>query len=583
MAKKNNIKKLLESIDHLDVKINATHLNYVNHNDLYYKVSAAKDGVSSWTQPFNKPQLAHHDIHSDPLGRILSAKVMHGEDSVEKPQDFIQLEARISDSKAMENVLKGLYATVSVGSKTTKVTCSICDQVLTEEGLCEHEKGDVIDGEKCYWIIDEIRYTEDSFVNKPADPFARIVEINIGNGYKPYKEFLDNSETLINEILLEDSMNQKNAQLTAAARKKLPDSAFCGPGRSFPAQDKAHVTAGLRLLNRSNFSDNTKAKIKSCLYRKGKKYGIVPSDSELEAVPNLLTYRIDSELTPEEITAVATFFKDNPDADLPGNEVVDEGEPAPVAETAPATKTAPTETAPASDTEKAEADRKDAELKIKSGLVTLVTDKEYTLDKVKTFIDEVKPDFVTLIDTFQSILFLSPEFKVEVKDGIIVGSLDLAAHDAELSTKVSAEKDARIKELNDMTVENETILKDTTDELNKLVDELAKKDEAARLSMVDQIVDLRIATKLSGIGERAALVEKYNKRQINSLVDTINDLRSEINIQVAEVVADPTLKTEKIEQTNTDSEKPTGSTESKLPEGVDPKFAPFFEDRGGQE
>lgn len=31
------------------------------------------------------------------------------------------------------------------------------------------------------------------------------------------------------------------ARLTAAQRKKLPKSAFAGPGRSFPMNDKAHI------------------------------------------------------------------------------------------------------------------------------------------------------------------------------------------------------------------------------------------------------------------------------------------------------------------------------------------------------
>lgn len=67
---------------------------------------------------------------------------------------------------------------------------------------------------------------------------------------------------------------QKEAKLTKAQRDRLPDSAFCGPGRSFPAHDRAHVIAGLRLLGRSKFSDSTKAKIRACLLRKGRRFGV---------------------------------------------------------------------------------------------------------------------------------------------------------------------------------------------------------------------------------------------------------------------------------------------------------------------
>lgn len=62
------------------------------------------------------------------------------------------------------------------------------------------------------------------------------------------------------------------AKLSTAQRKKLPDSAFAGPGRSFPVHDKAHARAALRLLNRGKgLSSSAKAKIKS---RARKKLGL---------------------------------------------------------------------------------------------------------------------------------------------------------------------------------------------------------------------------------------------------------------------------------------------------------------------
>jgi hypothetical protein len=35
------------------------------------------------------------------------------------------------------------------------------------------------------------------------------------------------------------------AQLTASTRRALPDSAFAGPGRSYPMEDKAHARAAI--------------------------------------------------------------------------------------------------------------------------------------------------------------------------------------------------------------------------------------------------------------------------------------------------------------------------------------------------
>ncbi len=40
------------------------------------------------------------------------------------------------------------------------------------------------------------------------------------------------------------------ARLTASARRALPDSAFAGPGRTFPVEDKNHQKAA-RMLGAS--------------------------------------------------------------------------------------------------------------------------------------------------------------------------------------------------------------------------------------------------------------------------------------------------------------------------------------------
>ncbi|MEO0073713.1 MAG: hypothetical protein ABIK43_03505, partial [candidate division WOR-3 bacterium] len=64
------------------------------------------------------------------------------------------------------------------------------------------------------------------------------------------------------------------ARLTAAQRKRLPDSAFCGPNRSFPAHDRPHVLAGLRLLGRAKLSPAQKARVRACLLRKARQLGM---------------------------------------------------------------------------------------------------------------------------------------------------------------------------------------------------------------------------------------------------------------------------------------------------------------------
>lgn len=104
------------------------------------------------------------------------------------------------------------------------------------------------------------------------------------NGY----EFSDEEKTFFSDV---DGLNEeleleidaavkdgelpeeiaKDAKLSSESRKKLSDSTFCGPGRSFLVPDCAHVTAARRLIGRAKLSDGTKKKILGCVSRKAKK------------------------------------------------------------------------------------------------------------------------------------------------------------------------------------------------------------------------------------------------------------------------------------------------------------------------
>jgi hypothetical protein len=65
----------------------------------------------------------------------------------------------------------------------------------------------------------------------------------------------------------------EDAKLSGALRKRLPSSSFCGPNKSFPVPDKAHVTAARRLIGRASASSATKKKILACVNRKASAMG----------------------------------------------------------------------------------------------------------------------------------------------------------------------------------------------------------------------------------------------------------------------------------------------------------------------
>ena len=78
---------------------------------------------------------------------------------------------------------------------------------------------------------------------------------------------------LIAEI---EGMTIEEAKLTYAERKDLPKSAFCGPDRSYPAQDAKHVRAGLQRLSQfwAKIAPAVRKKILGCLLKRAKRFGV---------------------------------------------------------------------------------------------------------------------------------------------------------------------------------------------------------------------------------------------------------------------------------------------------------------------
>jgi hypothetical protein len=73
-----------------------------------------------------------------------------------------------------------------------------------------------------------------------------------------------------------------DAVLTSKARKQLPDDAFCGPNRSFPVHDAAHVRNALaRLPQATTFDSAQKSRILACVRSRAKKFGVKVSADQL--------------------------------------------------------------------------------------------------------------------------------------------------------------------------------------------------------------------------------------------------------------------------------------------------------------
>lgn len=230
-------KKVLDGTSGVIAEIEAVH-NVLTGNNTFYTEKALRESIPTWTYPYEKAVLLHHDEEGgEVVGRVLSASV---EDSqVLKGAKTLKLEAAILEEKNKAATLDGRNKTVSIGVLAYDVTCSICGEQLADGNFCEHIRGQVYDDELCYWIIHSMRAKEVSFVNVPSDHYAQVVNVinkdktieaksleeRIGDNMSLKENLVDTKEsTQLDNQGLEDTGKDKpeeNEDVLAEAEEEL--------------------------------------------------------------------------------------------------------------------------------------------------------------------------------------------------------------------------------------------------------------------------------------------------------------------------------------------------------------------------
>ena len=166
---------------------------YSTGNFTRYMPEALRD-VSTWTYPYNRPLILHHNTKDGKvIGRIVNVECIESKRSNSPALKFL---VNVSDEDAKKAVKDGRLDTVSIGITATDVRCSICGQQISDNNLCEHERGNIyeVDERKeiCYWDIHNFTAKEISYVVVPSDIYA-----------KTERFYTVNSNTQINESLIE--------------------------------------------------------------------------------------------------------------------------------------------------------------------------------------------------------------------------------------------------------------------------------------------------------------------------------------------------------------------------------------------
>lgn len=158
-------------------------------NSRMYKPSELQKLGDTYLHPYPKPVLLHHNDTSEPVGRIIDAQYIpasnwqHAQEllgeEIPLPVDSsgaLLLKSRITDPEAIQKIDDGRYMTVSIGFAASSLKCSICGQDWVADGPCEHEFGQMYDGQLAYGMPEGMHAMEISFVNVPADDYAQVIK-----------------------------------------------------------------------------------------------------------------------------------------------------------------------------------------------------------------------------------------------------------------------------------------------------------------------------------------------------------------------------------------------------------------------
>lgn len=210
----------------LVVDISAIHEGLTSNYNSYGR-KALENSLQSWVTPYAKPVLLHHDPHTEPVGRIIAAKLDSESDGVA----FTRLQAAITDPEAVQKVMDQRYLTGSVGGKAGKAICSVCEADWAEASMsslpCRHSRGQTYKGKLAYMNMEDIAWKEYSFVNVPADQRSGVrstmspasgAEADAEDGWVRRVQFF--SLNMAKEEIVELSESDENRNVLAGMRKK---------------------------------------------------------------------------------------------------------------------------------------------------------------------------------------------------------------------------------------------------------------------------------------------------------------------------------------------------------------------------
>ncbi len=478
-----------------------------NYNN--YSAQALEAALQSWVEPYPKPIILNHDLNSEPIGRVMAAKM----DKEEDGSSFVRLQVAITDPAAIQKVLDKRYLTGSVGGRAGKAVCSITGEDLAAESsdgkpkLAKFKRGQVYKGKLAFVDMQDISFKEYSFVNQPADSKSGVRKSSKGD--VKVENSTDDWVAKSSAFVL--SMNEEDIYSVEEHKSILKD---LKSKESKPLY--LHLKGAFLTAYAVQESENYNYTNDSLLSNENREKDI------LEEKLNM-----NDEVKNEDILAtVEELSQDLSDvsaanAGEASDSIVDKEE---------------NSTEEVSSKDEGNASEEDVNLNLISALTSALkaateADDKTLIDVITSKIEDLKKEQAPVIDA-------ASETTEEASKEDAKGSEEVLDSKEEQVDTVDS-SDATTSEEIEKTEESETDLTgtvkadeqaseqdvdDTAKKLQSLEEENQKLKNALHRTLVERVVDAKIANGLESYETREELIADHSKRTASSLADSLRDL-----------------------------------------------------------
>lgn len=433
-----------------------------NYNN--YSATELEKSLQSWVEPYPKPIILNHDLNTEPIGRVIAARM----DKESDGSPFVRLQIAITDPVAAQKVMDKRYLTGSVGGRAGKAVCSISGEDLASEDdsgrprVPKYKRGKVYKGRLAYIDMQEISFKEYSFVNQPADQKSGVRSTKVIDGNVSVSnsdDWVARSSAFVLSMDNEDIISiEENKSILKEMKKKESKPIYLHLKGAF-------LTA-LALHESESDINNTKSLL---------------SNEDRNETSSEETHSMDNVTKDEDILAVATGLSE----DLSNIAAASTEESKEAEEQAP--------------------ELEEAEEKLEESPTEKVNSEEDTSSSEEISSDDSEEADVQAVDSENA------EKPEESSEDIISDDKvqeEVAEHDVLSAEKDSVEHDA--SQLND--------------KIKLLEEENARLKGALHMTLVERVVDTKIALGYETVEDREKLISEHVSRTASSLADTLRDL-----------------------------------------------------------